>query len=114
MSQDIGFGGTLVDAWRPLQADQAFQPLEGEFDAPAQAMEGKDVGGGEFRGGERGDQGYPIGRRQGLPADLVTAFLRRPTRRKLLVIIRFRRCMLYGLRQRGRWRWSSRLADVHA
>jgi hypothetical protein len=39
MGQDIGLGGSFVGGWRPVEADQAFQAFEGEFDAPTQAIE---------------------------------------------------------------------------
>jgi hypothetical protein len=79
--QHIDSGGARVGARRPLQADQAFQPFEGEFDAPAQTVESEDVGGGERLGRQRGDQDHPIGCRQRRRGDLVPAPLRLAPRR---------------------------------
>ena len=45
MGQGVGSGGALVEAWRTLQADQALQALEAEFDAPSQAIECENIGG---------------------------------------------------------------------
>ena len=47
MGKDVGSGGPLVDAGRPLQTNQALQPFEAEFNAPSQPIEGKNVGGRE-------------------------------------------------------------------
>jgi hypothetical protein len=65
MCQDIGSGGAFVAARWPLQADQAFEALDAEFDAPAQAIESKDIGRGEGLGCERGDQDDPFGGGEG-------------------------------------------------
>ena len=35
MSQNMRSGGTFVDSWWSLQADQALEPLEGEFNPPS-------------------------------------------------------------------------------
>src|SRR5205085_5109152 len=48
VGQHIRSGGAFVDSWRSLQADQAFQPFEAEFDAPSQAIEGKHIRCGEL------------------------------------------------------------------
>jgi hypothetical protein len=48
MSQNIGPGGLFVRTRRTLQSDQAFEALEGEFDAPAQAIQGENIGGREL------------------------------------------------------------------
>src|SRR5438477_11964581 len=61
MSQHIRSGGAFVATWRPLQPDQTLEALEGDFDAPAQAIERKDIGSGELLFGERGDEDHPIG-----------------------------------------------------
>ena len=53
MSQKVGSGGARVGARWTLQADQALEPLEAQFDAPTQAIEGKDVIGGKAVGGAR-------------------------------------------------------------
>ena len=47
MRQHLRSGRALVGARRALQADQTFQPLEAELDAPSQAVEGEDIGGRE-------------------------------------------------------------------
>ena len=60
MCQHIGPGGTRVSTRRSLEANQAFQPPEGEFDAPSQAIESENVMGCELRGRERGHQDYPV------------------------------------------------------
>ena len=51
MSQHIRLGGAFVYSRRRLQADQAFEALEGEFDAPAQAIKGEHIVGGVTFGG---------------------------------------------------------------
>src|SRR5258708_32863328 len=61
MSQHPRSGGPLVGAWRSSQADQGFQALEAEFDAPAQAIEREDIGGGGGLWGQRCDDDHPIG-----------------------------------------------------
>ena len=43
MSEDMGSGGPLVGSWRPLQADQALQPLEAEFNPPSQPVQCQQV-----------------------------------------------------------------------
>ena len=48
MSQNIGPGGLFVRTRRTLQSDQTFETLEGEFDAPAQAIQGENIGGREL------------------------------------------------------------------
>src|SRR6266700_613646 len=56
-SRKIGvFGGQLVEAKEALHA------LEGEFDLPASAVEGEDVGCGEGALFERGDEEDELGR----------------------------------------------------
>ena len=74
MSQDIGSGGARVAAWRAFQADQAFQSLEGEFDTPAQAIEGEDVLGG-VGFWQRRDEDHPVGGDKGGLGDLMSATL---------------------------------------
>src|ERR1700704_4487678 len=65
MSQHIGSGGAFVHPGRTLQADQTFQALEAELDAPAQPIEGEDIGGGEGLWVERGNEDHPVRRREG-------------------------------------------------
>src|SRR6202000_261194 len=71
----IGLGGLFVGCWRPVEADQAFQALEGKLDAPAQAIEigyilvRKRI----FRQGRDDDQ--PIGCDKGGVRDLMAAAL---------------------------------------
>ena len=48
VSEDVRSGGPFVRSRRTLQADQAFQSLEAEFDAPAQAIERENVIGREL------------------------------------------------------------------
>lgn len=47
MSQNMRSGGTFVDSWWSLQADQTLEPLEGEFNPPSQAIEGENIRGCE-------------------------------------------------------------------
>lgn len=47
MRQQIGLGRTFVDSGRPLQANQAFEAFEGEFDAPLETIKCEDIGRGE-------------------------------------------------------------------
>src|SRR5215204_2625183 len=47
MRQHVGSGGTRVDTRWAAEADQAFQALERQFDAPAQAIKRENVGGRE-------------------------------------------------------------------
>ena len=56
MSEDVGSGGAFIVTRRSLQADQAFEAFEREFDAPAQAIESEDIAGGEAVGAQRSDQ----------------------------------------------------------
>src|SRR6478736_8324781 len=80
MSQNMRSGGALVGSGRPLQADQALQPLEGEFNPPSQAIEGENVSGCEVFRFERGDQDDPIGCVESLLRELMTAALCVPVR----------------------------------
>ena len=67
MSQYVGPGGTLIGPRRPLETDQTFQSLEAEFDAPAQTVEGKDIGGCEVVWRERCDDDDRAPRGRELP-----------------------------------------------
>ena len=53
MNQDVGSGGTLVETWRPFEADQALQTFEAQLNAPAQTVEVKDIVRREGVGGRR-------------------------------------------------------------
>jgi hypothetical protein len=46
MGQHIRLGGAFVHARRCFHAYYAFQAFEGQLNAPAQAAEGEDIGGG--------------------------------------------------------------------
>src|SRR2546425_11430838 len=74
MSQHIGSGGAFVGPRGPPQADQTFQALEAEFDAPAQSIEGKDIGRREGLCVERGDEDDPVGRRESTLRYLMSTF----------------------------------------
>jgi len=82
MGQEIRLGGAFVGAWRAFQADQAFQALEGEFDPPSQAIEGKNVGGREVLGSERGHQDHPLRGGEGSFGDLMAPLSRLSARRR--------------------------------
>ena len=81
MGQQIGLGGAFVGAWRSFQADQAFQALEGEFDPPSQAIKGKNVGGREIPGSERGHKDHPLRGGESSFGDLMAPLSRLSPRR---------------------------------
>ena len=56
MGQNPRLCGTLIEAWRFFQADQALKALEGQFDAPAQAVKSKHIAGGISFGCKRLDR----------------------------------------------------------
>src|SRR6266540_165178 len=60
MSQHIRSGGTFVGTWWSSEANQAFQPLEAEFDAPSQAIKSKHISRSEVRRCERGHEDNPV------------------------------------------------------
>jgi len=60
MCQHIGPGGAFADAGRRLQSDYAFQPLEGEFDPPAQAVKGEYIRRRISLLAQRGDKDHPV------------------------------------------------------
>src|SRR5580658_538378 len=60
MGQDVRSGGAFVSTGRSLQADQALQALEAEFDPPSQAIQSENVGGLEGLGRKRGHQDHPL------------------------------------------------------
>src|SRR5574338_1650275 len=76
MRQQVWLGGALIGSGRRLQSDQAFEALEGEFDAPAQSVEVEDVLGGEVMRLERSDEDHPVGGRERGPGDLMAAAAR--------------------------------------
>src|SRR6476620_3720270 len=76
VGQHIRSGGAFVDPWWPLQADQALQPLEAEFDAPSQTIEGKHIGCGELLDGQRGQEDDPVGRDERVFGDWIAFPLR--------------------------------------
>ena len=43
MNQDVRSGGTFVETRRSLEADQALETFEAEFDAPSQTVEVEDI-----------------------------------------------------------------------
>src|SRR5437868_12673029 len=75
MSQNMRSGGAFVGTGRSLQADQALQPLEGEFNPPSQTIEGENVSGCEVFRLERGDQDHPIGGVEGLLQEMMASAL---------------------------------------
>src|SRR6478752_5897916 len=77
MSQDIGPGGALVGAGWSLQADEALKAFEAQLDAPAQAIEGEDVHGGESIWRQRGDENDPVGGSECGSGYAMTAFASR-------------------------------------
>lgn len=80
MSKDMRSGGSLVRSRRPFQANQAFQPLEAEFNTPSQPIEGKNIVRRKVLWLERGHQDHPICRIECLSGELMTSFLRGPAR----------------------------------
>ena len=52
MSEDVRSGGPFVRSRRSLQANQALQSLEAEFDAPTQAIERENIIGGKLIRGQ--------------------------------------------------------------
>lgn len=44
MRKQIRLGGAFVDPRRPLEADQAFEPFECEFNAPSEMIKCEDIG----------------------------------------------------------------------
>src|SRR5260370_920874 len=80
MSQHIGSGRTLVGARRSFEADQTLQPLEAEFNAPAQTIKSENVGGFELSGGERGYHDNPVCGGEPLFRELIAFALGVPTR----------------------------------
>src|SRR5260370_35569581 len=80
MSQHIGSGRTLVGARRSFEADQTLQPLEAEFNAPAQTIKSENVGGFELSGGERGYHDNPVCAAEPLFRELIAFALCVPTR----------------------------------
>src|SRR5215470_14283299 len=56
VGQQVGSGRAFIEAWRPFQAEQAFQALEGELDAPAQAIKGEHISRGELLWREGGHE----------------------------------------------------------
>src|SRR3954447_16300172 len=73
-------GGPLVVCRRSLQANQALEPLEAEFNAPSQPVEGKDVSRCEVLWLERGYQDHPICGIECLSGELMASLLRRSPR----------------------------------
>src|SRR5258708_12351510 len=80
MGQHIGSGRTLVGARRSFEADQTLQPLEAEFNAPAQTIKSENVGGFELSGGERGYHDNPVCGGDPLFREVIAVALGVPTR----------------------------------
>src|SRR6266404_2984777 len=80
MSQHMRSGGTFVGPGWSLQADQALQPLEGEFNPPSQAIESKNISGRKVFRLERGYQNHPICGVERLLRELVASLLCAPAR----------------------------------
>src|ERR1700712_4679383 len=78
MSQNMRSGGAFVGSGRSLQADQALQPLEAEFNPPSQAIEGENISGCEVLWLERSYQDHPIGGVERLLRELMASTLRVP------------------------------------
>src|SRR5262245_1503510 len=89
MSEDMRSGGPLVDSRRPLQTDQALQPLEAKFNAPSQTIEGQNIGCRELFRRKRGHHNDPVRGVERLPGKLMTAPLRLPPR----LATRLSRCL---------------------
>src|SRR5229473_3537825 len=80
MSQNMRSGGAFVGSWWSLQADQALQPLEAEFNAPSQAIEGENISRRKVFRLERGYQDHPIRGVERLLRELVASPLCVPVR----------------------------------
>src|SRR5262249_49595676 len=70
MGQHVRSGGAFGDARWSFQTNHAFQPLEAEFNAPSQAIESEDIGGGEFVAVQRGHDDHPIRGDERFPGEL--------------------------------------------
>src|SRR5882724_77702 len=80
MGQNVRSGRALIDPWWSLQADQALQALEAEFDPPSQTIECENIGGCKLCRLERGHQDHPIRGVERSLGKLMASALRGPTR----------------------------------
>ena len=76
MSQDPGLGDFRVLAWRPGQADDAFQALKRHFDAPPGTVEFAGFAAGEGFCLEGSDKNDPSGGFQRAAGDGIAFLLR--------------------------------------
>jgi hypothetical protein len=78
VGDELGVEPSSREVWvscgQLVEAEQALHSLEGEFDLPAPAVEGEDVGGGEGVLVERGDEEDELGRLEGLRLDAALVF----------------------------------------
>src|SRR5262249_20637375 len=104
MSEDVGSGRPLVRSGRSLQANQALQPLEAEFNPPSQPVKGKHVSAREVIGLERGYQDHPIGGVERLFGELMASLLGRPACLASCLCGRMRRLFDSDQAHSKRWR----------
>jgi hypothetical protein len=69
MSVDPGLDQTLVPGPQTVDPEDRFQALEAEFDLPAQAVQGGELGAGNVGIAQRGDQDEMLGGGQGARID---------------------------------------------
>src|SRR5947209_14059476 len=71
MNQDVRSGGTFVETWWSLEADQALQSFEAEFDAPSQTVEVEDIFRREVAWRKGSYQNDPVGGLKGFFGNLI-------------------------------------------
>src|SRR5207245_9861474 len=71
MNQNVRSGGTLIEPWRPLEADQALQAFEAKFDAPSQTVEIENIFRREGIGRQGGHHNDPVGGLKGSFGNLI-------------------------------------------
>ena len=80
MGQNVRSGGAFGGSGRSLQADQALEALEAEFNPPSQAIEGENIGGCEGFRLQRRYQDHPVGGIERLLRDGMASALCLPAR----------------------------------